>query len=168
MNGEDRESGPRTIIEAPARVRLLGAAMMVMSLFGFFVLPATGDPSAWVIGPLWGAAVLYYGLHVVRLAVLADHKGLVVRNRFRSYRVPWTDMTQVEFVEEPLSGLARLSFLSDRWAGRLTLRTGPGPYLHASETFRAFPYGTLFTQPKERAREKTARVAAEWRRQIGA
>jgi len=104
-----------------------------MSFFGFIVLPTTGDPSAWIIGPLWGAAVLYYGLHVTQLAVLADSEGLIVRNRFRSYRVPWTDITQVEFVEEPFSGRMRLIFLtvSDRWAGRLTLRSGPGPFLHS-------------------------------------
>ncbi|MDQ1565737.1 MAG: hypothetical protein QOF96_617 [Actinomycetota bacterium] len=31
---------------------------------------------------MWGAAVFYYGLHAVRIAVLADHEGLETLRTF--------------------------------------------------------------------------------------
>jgi len=136
-------------------------------LFGLIVPPLSGSVAAYVIGPLWGLAVLLYGLRVVRLSVVASPESLIVRNRFRSYRVAWADIVSIDYIERRVPVAMRMSFMSDRWAGRIRCRAGADPWLDATETFKAFPYGRTFSQHPETGRAGTEAVADEWRSRTG-
>jgi hypothetical protein len=157
--------GGTLIVRAPGTTRFLGGWICVIATFGF-VGAVTAGGAGHVILLLWGVLGLWWGMRVMRVGVYETSDGLVVRNRYTTSHVHWDDIALIEFKKRPL-GAMRLSMVSGRRCGALTLRSGVVLWLDATETMRDFVSGHLWSQPDDEARAKTEKVKEAWRRRVG-
>src|SRR6476620_11191091 len=71
----------------------IGVALLALATLGAwpFVVP--------------GVAAIVYGVRRFRIAAVADDAGVVVRNQFRTCRVPWPAIVEMGFYERDVSAM---------------------------------------------------------------
>jgi PH (Pleckstrin Homology) domain-containing protein len=157
-------------IRVPIVMRSIGAFMVAVAVAGSFVAFALGDPRLWVglaVMTPWSAPSAIYGIRLIRAGVFSSAGELLIRNGFRSYRVPWDDVLDVRFQRLTSLPTANYPFLWSRWGGVVRLQSGARIAPDATESFAIFIYGSIFSQSKRAAATKVEEIrravaASQW------
>jgi hypothetical protein len=147
---------------APTNARLLGGWMCVVGTMMFIFLASSGTQAGIIAGTVGIAVSFCLGLRGVRVAVVCRPDELVVRNRYRTRRIPWVEVAALGFCERDMTFQWRMR---DRGSGFVNKTDGELVFLDATETFRyLWPYGYLswFTLPKPEAYARVAAIKECW------
>jgi hypothetical protein len=151
----------RLEFRAPLSVRLLGIWICVVGLAALVGTSLSGASGGIVAGAVFAVAAVYTGSRAIRLAVVCQPEALILRNRYLTRRIPWTDVTAVASA----SGTPRSS--GGRMTGGPASSTGPTVRRSFSMPQRrsryGWPYRTLFSLPKADAQDRVSAVHDFWK-----
>jgi hypothetical protein len=128
----------------------IGVALMVLAGYG-----------AWPFA-LPGAAAIVYGVRRWRIAAVADDVGVVVRNQFRTRRVPWTAIDEMGFFERDVSTMQWS--MRSRSGGLICTRDGRRLWVEATEVSSIVLNGTRVSEPGRNGPTQLERLRHRWKR----
>jgi hypothetical protein len=142
-------------IRASGVVRAAGLGAGAVGL-GLGVLVAYG---AWpFVVP--GVAAVAYGVRRYRIAALADDTGVVVRNQFRTYRVPWGSIIEMGFYERDVTAMQWS--MSSRSSGLICTREGRRFWVEATEATSIVMHGTRVSELGLHGPSQLERLRRHW------
>jgi hypothetical protein len=107
-----------------------------------------------------GVAALAYGVRRYRIAAVADDAGVVVRNQFRTYRVPWASIVEMGFYERDVSAMQWS--MSSRSSGFIFTREGRRFWVEATEATSIVMHGTRVSEPGFHGPSQLERLRRHW------
>jgi hypothetical protein len=107
-----------------------------------------------------GVAALAYGVRRYRIAAVADDAGVVVRNQFRTYRVPWASIVEMGFYERDVSAMQWS--MSSRSSGLIYTREGRRFWIEATEATSIVMHGTRVSEPGFHGPSQLERLRRHW------
>ncbi len=126
-----------------------GAALIVLVGYG-----------AWPFA-VPGLASIVYGVRRCRIAAVADDTGIVVRNQFRTYRVPWAAIVEMGFYERDVS--AKQWSMRSRSSGLICTTEGRRHWVEATEATSIVMHGTRVSEPGEHGPRQLERLRRRWK-----
>jgi hypothetical protein len=107
-----------------------------------------------------GVAALIYGVRRYRIAAVADDAGVVIRNQFRTYRVPWPAIVEMGFYERDMSAMQWSMFA--RSCGLICTTEGRRLWVEATEATGVVMHGTRITEPGHYGPSQLERLRRRW------
>jgi Bacterial PH domain len=144
-------------IRASGTVRAFGVGAMAIGA-GLFVLVGFGG---WPF-TLPGVAMVIYGARRFRIAAFADEWGVVVRNQFRTHRLPWASIAEMGFYERDVSTMQWS--MRSRSCGLLCTTAGRHVWVEATEAASIVIYGNRVTPPSHDGPSQLDRLHRCWAR----
>lgn len=128
----------------------IGVALMVLVVYG-----------AWPFA-VPGVAAIVYGVRRWRIAAVADDVGVVVRNQFRTRRLPWTAIDEMGFFERDVSTMQWS--MRSRSGGLICTRDGRRLWVEATEVSSIVLSGTRVSEPGRHGPTQLERLRHRWKR----
>jgi hypothetical protein len=144
-------------IRAPGTVRAFGVGAMAIGA-GLFVLAGYGG---WPFA-LPGVAMVIYGARRFRIAAFADESGVVVRNQFRTYQLPWPSIVEMGFYERDVSTMQWS--MRSRSCGLVCTSVGRRVWVEATEAASIVIYGNRVFEPSHDGPFQFERLRRCWTR----
>jgi hypothetical protein len=109
-----------------------------------------------------GLAVIVYGARRFRIAAFADESGVIVRNQFRTYRLPWASIVEMGFYERDVSTMQWS--MRSRSCGHLCTTAGRNVWVEATETAGIVIYGHRVSESSHDGPLQFERLCRCWTR----
>ena len=94
--GRSPSSNDPLAIRSELYVRIMGWWMCVFVLIGLVVVTTSSGPLAAIpVGVFWVAPGLFWGWRLSHLGVFEEPDVLLVRNPFRTYRIPYAEIIDI-------------------------------------------------------------------------
>jgi hypothetical protein len=144
-------------IRASGTMRASGLGAVAIGV-GFLALVAYG---AWPFA-VPGVAALIYGARRFRIAAVADDVGVLVRNQFRTHRVPWGAIAEMGFYERDMSAMQWS--MHSRSSGLICTLDGHRLWVEATESTSIVMYGKQVSPPGQLGPTQLERLRRRWKR----
>jgi hypothetical protein len=109
-----------------------------------------------------GVAAIVYGVRRFRIAAVADDAGVVVRNQFRTCRVPWPAIVEMGFYERDVSAMQWS--MRSRSSGLICTSDGRRLWVEATEATSIVMQGTRVSEPGQHGPSQLERLRRRWSR----
>lgn len=151
-------------------VRVLGWWISAIALVGAIAAVVGSDPTtaAWVV-VFWAAPGLWWGWRVSHLGVFEEPDALVVRNPFRTYRIPWSAIVDIttKTRHSPHRVVAPVAALFNRTVGVIEVRN-QDKVIEMQTTESLWPVTRMLRRSPDQSAANIKMIRSTWRdRQAG-